>query len=91
MNNNILNILYKSDVTDVKEFFVDLGEYRYLIMFGCHKNGYFCALPNRNSICDIGAPDEVEYNKRNIFMECGVNPDVATAIAEAIQEVWERG
>ena len=88
MNNYILDI---DDVTEAKEFFIEMGEYRYLIMFGLHKNGYFCAMPNRNSICDIGAPDEVEYNKRNIFMECGVKPDVATTIAEAIREVWERG
>ena len=84
MNNNILNIY---DVTDVKEFSIDIGDFNYLVIYGWHINGYFCAIPTRNRICEIGNPDEVEYNKRNIFMECGVNPDVATAIAEAIREV----
>lgn len=88
MNYKILN---KHEVTDVKEFSLNLGDHNYLVMFGWNFNGYFCAIPNRNRICEIGNPDEVEYNKRNIFMDCGVKPDVATAIAEAIKEVWERG
>lgn len=87
MNYKILN---KYDVTDVKEFSIDIGDFNYLVIYGWHINGYFCAVPNWNWCCEMSNPEEVEYNKRNIFMDCGVKPDVATAIAEAIREVWKQ-
>lgn len=84
MNYKILN---KYEVTDVKEFSIDIGDFNYLVIYGWHINGYFCAVPNWNWCCEMSNPEEVEYNKRNLFIDCGAKTDVATAIAEAIREV----
>ena len=79
--------LYK--VGKVIEFSVDIGDFNYLVIYGRHINGYFCAVPNWGWGCEMGKPDSIMYNKDKLVDMAGVPEHVAPCIADAIQEVWD--
>lgn len=76
------------EVGRVIEFSVDIGDFNYLVIYGKHVNGGFCAVPNHGWGCEMSAPDRIAYNSTKLTT-CGAEYGVAKTIAEAIREVWD--
>lgn len=72
------------------EISVDFGDYNYNIIYGKHINGYFCSVPGWKWGCEMTEPNDVFYNAEKL-QECGADPKVAKAIAEAIKTRAEKG
>lgn len=81
-------VISRHEVGNVIEFTMDIGDWSYLIIYGKHVNGYFCAVPNHGWGCEMSAPDRIAYNSTKLTT-CGVKYDVAKAIAEAIRKMWD--
>lgn len=63
---------------------VDIGENRYMVIYGKYNNTYYCILPELNWSAEVSDPDDIEVNTEKIF-EC-VNDEIAAReLALAIQ------
>lgn len=70
----------------VNEISVEIGDYSYLVIYGLHINGGFCAIPQSGVSCELSAHDnfgDIGYNATNIHSKIK-NKVKAQAIAEAI-------
>lgn len=73
-------------IEGVKEISVAIDGFSYLVIFGRHINGGFCALPREGISCELSAHDnfgDIGYNATNIHSKIK-NKVKAQAIAEAI-------
>ncbi len=71
------------NATIMFESHIDIGDSSYLIIFGKHINGYFCAIPSHNICCEMMKPDRVIENF-HYLLEAGLDEHVAKSIATAI-------
>ena len=55
----------------------------YLVIYGRHANGYFCAIPNWKISCEMSDPCDGFYNV-NRLVDAGVHRDDAKEICKAI-------
>ena len=75
---------FKAEV--IFETFIDLPKYgSYLTIYGKHENGYFCCIPNWGLGCEMTDADDVFYNVEKLQEKCGLNPEVANALALGIR------
>lgn len=65
---------------------IDIGDWSYLIIFGKHINGYFCAIPNHNISCEMTEPERVIDNF-HYLLKAGVDEHIAKSIATAICDI----
>lgn len=72
-------------VSDVHEISVDYNGWSHIVIYGRHKNGWFCAIPNWRKCTEISLPEDEGYNWDKI---CDLLDDsrAAEAIAAAIKE-----
>lgn len=79
-------------VGDVREFTLHFDGYSYLVIYGVHVNGGFCAIPGYGIACELFGNWEEEggifYNEQRIGKALR-NPDAGEAIARAIAEYEE--
>ena len=71
------------------EFSVAIDGWTYLVIYGKHINGYFCALPSWSMGCEMSSPDAVDYNTKKLI-SCGMADNVAPALANAIKYMGEQ-
>lgn len=70
----------------IREISVAVNGFSYLVIYGSHINGGFCAIPNREASCELSALDDfgsINYNAARIGGALK-NQAVGHAIAEAI-------
>ncbi len=72
------NVMFEAQV----EYF----GYSYLIIYGKHINGYFCAIPNHGICCEMSDPNDTFYNSERL-MHAEIPEQTADNIAEAIKEL----
>lgn len=76
-------------VGDVREFSIEFDGYSYLVIYGVHVNGGFCAIPGYGIACELSGNWEdaggIFYNAQRIGKALR-NPDAGEAIARAIAE-----
>lgn len=65
---------------------IAVNGWSYLIIYGKHINGYFCSIPSHNFGCELSEPNSISYNTSKLE-GCGVDEEVAEAIANAISEI----
>ena len=58
----------------------------YLVIFGRHINGYFCAIPNFGLSCEMAEPSDTFYNTESLI-GVGVWEKAAQELAKAIREI----
>jgi len=71
-----------------QEFKIFYGGWSYLVIYGEHVNGWYCAIPNWGISVEIGSPYKVDYNAKRIGAKF-TSEAIGTMIAEAIKEHWE--
>lgn len=76
-------------VSEIQEFSVDWNGWRFLVIYGRHKNGWFIAISNRNVCIEAGEPDDVFYNTEKLSKAID-SPEVPSMLAKAIKEHWEK-
>lgn len=69
----------------VCEFTVETDGFSYLVIYGKHVNGGFCAIPNHGIACEMSAANDTFYNYEAL-KHSGINETDAKAIAAAILE-----
>lgn len=74
---------HKADI--VCEFTVETDGLSYLVIYGQHINGGFCAIPNHGIACEMSVPEDTYYNYEALNRS-GINKNDARAIAMAIKE-----
>lgn len=82
----------KFDVFEVKnmhEFSFEAYGWTFLVIYGQHKNGWFCAVPNWNISCELGHPADHYYNTDKLDKALNDLPKAQT-IAEAIRENYRK-
>ena len=79
---------YGSDVDAFFEIGVIVSGWRYLVIYGNHINGGFCAIPNFAVSCEMADPENVGYNKEKLAGIKGIDSDDAYAIARAIRDYY---
>lgn len=67
------------------EFTLETDGLSYLVIYGTHINGGFCAIPNHGISCEMGTPSDTFYNYEALTRQ-GLCTGTAKAIAAAI---WE--
>lgn len=74
-------------------FTVEIGVNSFTVIYGQYINGGWCAIPNWKLSCDMGEPEETDYNGTALleaFKEVGytapVYADIAKEIATALAE-----
>lgn len=70
----------------VCEFTVETDGFSYLVIYGRHVNGGFCAIPNHGISCEMGSPEDTFYNCEKLE-RAGVSSYAAKSIAAAILEL----
>lgn len=76
-------------VGKVIEFTMEFASWSFLVVYGKHINGYFCAVPNWGWGCEMSGPESVMYNMAKLI-EAGANESAVPAIVEAIREAWKK-
>ena len=72
------------DASVIFEANVSAGGNCYLVIYGRHVNGYFCAIPNYWKIsCEMAEPSDRFYNERKLI-DAGIYPNDAKEICKAI-------
>lgn len=69
------------------EISVNYDGLNYLVIYGQHINGGFCAIPNWNISCEMSTPSDTFFNREQLQRLIG--RDAACAIACAIRETAE--
>ncbi len=75
-------------VCSAREFSVDWVGWSFLVIYGQHVNGWFCAVPNWGKGAELARPDSVTYNSGKLaeaFRDAGIG----RAIAEAMCRHWQ--
>lgn len=75
----------KYEVTNTIEFASDINGEHYLIIYGHHINGYFCAVVSHGWSCEMSNSSDTNYNFERLYAICK-NKEVAKAIVSVIQE-----
>lgn len=79
----IIQARYKASV--LFEASIDTCGSNYLVIYGKHANGYFCAIPNWAVCCEMAEPSDFLYNREKLSVVIGMN--AAGAIAHAIKVI----
>lgn len=82
-----MNIYGFGEVT-AQEIRVEWNGYSFLVIYGNHVNGGFCAIPNWKCSAEISHPNDTFYNKEALYQVLK-NKKMSEAIAEAICEHYE--
>ncbi len=77
------------DVTNVQEISVDIGDFNYLVIYGCHINGWFISVTNWNVCTEAGHPSNLGYNVGKL-KQVIEQPNVAYELALAINLHWNQ-
>ena len=82
-----------SDFTDesyrvLAEFNMSIDDCGFLIIYGKHINGYFCAIPNWGVSCEMAEPSNVGYNSEKLESS-ELNHHFSCCIAEAIDAYFK--
>ena len=81
MNTYKARVIFESNICPGNGF-------SYLVIYGRHVNGYFCAIPNLSIACEMTNPEDVLYNsiKLGAVMpkKCG-GVEIAQEIAKQIE------
>lgn len=79
-------IIQKKYIASVElEISVDANGYNFLVLYGKHINGGWCAIPNHGVACEMGDANDTFYNAEALI-HCGMSVRCARAIAAAIAE-----
>jgi hypothetical protein len=70
----------------VCEFTVETDGFSYLVIYGNHVNGGFCAIPNHGIACEMTDPSDIFYNYQSLKHH-GISEHDAKSIAAAIREM----
>ncbi len=76
------------------EISVDTNGYNFLVIFGKHISGYYCAIPNWNLCCEMSEACDTYYNYERLSeairkTNVGLEREIAKELAEAIKEYYE--
>lgn len=63
---------------------INYGGNYYLVIFGRHINGYFCAIPNWGVGCEMAEPEDIFYNTERLQGTGKFNAVRAKALAKEI-------
>lgn len=78
---------------EVKAFFeigINLNGYFYLVIFGRHGNGYFCAIPNWGLSCEMAEPEDIFYNTERLRgIGLAFSEETAKTFATEIWKAWK--
>lgn len=66
------------------------GHGYFLVIYGKHANGYFCALPSWNYACEMADPDDTFYNTERLS-GAGLSESTAKTIVQCIKEAVKAG
>lgn len=73
-------------VTALFEIAVEPGDGNYyLVIYGKHINGYFCAIPNFKVGCEMAEPTDTFYNFEQLTV-AGISDKAAKSIVRTIKE-----
>lgn len=78
-------IIAHHKASTVCEFDVETGGLSYLVIYGKHVNGGFCAIPNHGIACEMSESSDIFYNYQALKRH-GISDHDAKAIAAAILE-----
>ena len=79
----IIQKIYKADV--LLEMSVDTDGYNFLVLYGSHVNGGWCAIPNHGISCEMSDPNDICFNAEALIYR-GLTVKAARGIAAAILE-----
>lgn len=78
--------IVKFEAEVIFEANVNVCGYCYLVIYGRHVNGYFCAVPNWKTSCEMSNPSDVFYNAERLN-HAGFPKKVSGELAKAIKEI----
>lgn len=78
--------IVKFEAEVIFEANVNACGYCYLVIYGRHINGYFCAIPNFGISCEMAEPSDTFYNTERLI-GVGVGARAARELAKAIKEI----
>lgn len=78
--------IVKFEASVIFEATIDTCGSCYLVIYGRHINGYFCAIPNFGISCEMAEPSDTFYNTERLI-GAGVVERAARELAKAIKEI----
>ena len=82
------NINNAYEATVQFEISVDVDSTNFLVLYGEHINGGWCAIPNHGISCEMGEPSDICYNAEALIHR-GLTVKDAQGIAAAIA-LWRK-
>ena len=74
----------KFNAHTIGEFSIDIDGTSYLVIYGTHINGGWCAIPSHSISCEMGNPMDIIYNTERLSA-VGIDQAAAIIIAGAIK------
>lgn len=84
-------IVKSHKVKDVAEMSVKCGEFSARFIYFRFIFRFYCIFPELGMVIRVGSPEEKNTTRAKLELILRIDINTATAIAEAIEEVWERG
>lgn len=86
-----MKIERKKVVSTLKALNIEWNGWRFLVIYGKWKNGWFVAVPNFGVCIECAPPDIVRYNSEKLESKIGID-GAGEIIAKAIEEeeLWEK-
>ena len=78
--------MQKFEASVIFEANIDACGSCYLVIYGRHVNGYFCAIPNWHISCEMAEPSDTFYNFERLI-GAGIGESAARELAKAIKEI----
>lgn len=78
--------IVKFEASVIFEATIDTCGSCYLVIYGRHINGYFCAIPNFGISCEMAEPSDTFYNTERLI-GVGIGERSARELAKAIKEI----
>lgn len=72
------------------EISVNVDGFNYMVIYGTHSGGGFCAIPNHGIACEMSSPEDTFYNKESL-MHQGLSTAIAQSLSYAIRDASNKG
>lgn len=71
------------------EISVNTDGFNFIVIYGTHSAGGWCAIPNHGIACEMSTPSDVFYNAEALTHQ-GLSAKAARGVAHAIRDIAEK-
>lgn len=82
-------IVARNDIAVFFEISVNADGFNFIVIYGVHSAGGWCAIPNHGIACEMSTPSDVFYNAEALTRH-GLSAKAARGVAHAIRDISEK-